>query len=80
MRTEPDGFWMDAITGVVDRATGEGLASVSVTSPCFLPGSGMTGTASSSKKSQSKMNMHEAADRADAILNGTFAAIKPPVQ
>ncbi|MGW6944869.1 hypothetical protein ACWGF3_38490 [Streptomyces xanthophaeus] len=37
MRTEPDDFWMDAVTGVVDRATGEGLASISVRSPCFLP-------------------------------------------
>ncbi|WP_258382477.1 hypothetical protein [Streptomyces sp. NTH33] len=35
MRTEPDDFWMDAVTGVVDRATGEGLASIGVTSPCF---------------------------------------------
>ncbi|MFJ4864797.1 hypothetical protein [Streptomyces sp. NPDC088748] len=37
MRTGPDDFWMDAVTGVVDRAKGEGLASLSVTSPCFLP-------------------------------------------
>ncbi|MBT2368072.1 hypothetical protein J7E88_22830 [Streptomyces sp. ISL-10] len=37
MRTEPDDFWMDAMTGVVDRAKGEGLASLGVTSPCFLP-------------------------------------------
>ncbi|MEU2670724.1 hypothetical protein ABZ622_17975 [Streptomyces sp. NPDC007164] len=37
MRTEPDDFWMDAMTGVVDRAKGEGLASLKVTSPCFLP-------------------------------------------
>ncbi|MGW3658373.1 hypothetical protein ACWD6R_22980 [Streptomyces sp. NPDC005151] len=37
MRTEPDDFWMDAVTGVVDRAKGEGLASLKVTSPCFLP-------------------------------------------
>ncbi|MEW2490250.1 hypothetical protein [Streptomyces sp. NPDC048411] len=37
MRTEPDDFWMDAITGVVDRAKGAGLASLKVTSPCFLP-------------------------------------------
>ncbi|MGW7527627.1 hypothetical protein [Streptomyces sp. NPDC054783] len=35
MRTEPDDFWMDAITGVVNRATGDGLASIGVTSPCF---------------------------------------------
>ncbi|WP_043673316.1 hypothetical protein [Streptomyces xylophagus] len=41
---------------------------------------GATGTASSSKKSQSKTNMQEAADRADAILDETLAAIKPPVQ
>ncbi|MFE3142077.1 hypothetical protein [Streptomyces scopuliridis] len=37
MRTEQDDFWMEAITGVVDRAKGEGLASLMVTSPCFLP-------------------------------------------
>ncbi|WP_326792439.1 hypothetical protein OHA79_21060 [Streptomyces sp. NBC_00841] len=37
MRTEPDDFWMNAMTGVVDRAKGEGLASLGVTSPCFLP-------------------------------------------
>ncbi|KJY37681.1 hypothetical protein VR44_05240 [Streptomyces katrae] len=37
MRTEPDDFWMEATTGVLDRATGEGIASLSVTSPCFLP-------------------------------------------
>ncbi|MGC9500631.1 hypothetical protein [Streptomyces sp. WG7] len=35
MRTVPDDFWMTALTGVVDRAEGEGLASISVTSPCF---------------------------------------------
>ncbi|WP_237409175.1 hypothetical protein [Streptomyces sp. M2CJ-2] len=35
MRTVPDDFWMTALTGVVDRAKTEGLASVSVTSPCF---------------------------------------------
>ncbi|MEW2080702.1 hypothetical protein [Streptomyces sp. NPDC005283] len=37
MRTESDDFWIDATTGVVDRAKGEGLASLGVTSPCFLP-------------------------------------------
>ena len=35
MRTVPDDFWMTALTGVVDRATGEGLAAISITSPCF---------------------------------------------
>lgn len=37
MRTKTDDFWMDAVTGVVDRAKGEGLASIGVTSPCFAP-------------------------------------------
>ncbi|MFD5651027.1 MULTISPECIES: hypothetical protein [unclassified Streptomyces] len=36
MRTVPDDFWMTALTGVVDRAKGDGLASISVTSPCFV--------------------------------------------
>ncbi|MFF8638701.1 hypothetical protein ACF052_31355 [Streptomyces pilosus] len=35
MRTVPDDFWMTALTGVVDRAAGDGLAAISVTSPCF---------------------------------------------
>ncbi|MGW6981024.1 hypothetical protein ACWGE1_16465 [Streptomyces sp. NPDC054932] len=37
MRTGPDDFWMDAVTGVMDRAKGEGVASLKVSSPCFLP-------------------------------------------
>ncbi len=37
MRTDRDDFWMDAITGVVDKEKGEGLASIGVTSPCFTP-------------------------------------------
>ncbi len=37
MRTEPDDFWMEGITGVLDRTKGEGLATLKVTSPCFLP-------------------------------------------
>ncbi|MEX3103734.1 MULTISPECIES: hypothetical protein [unclassified Streptomyces] len=35
MRTPSDDFWMSALTGVVDRQKGEGLAAISVTSPCF---------------------------------------------
>ncbi|MCT7355119.1 hypothetical protein N4P33_23625 [Streptomyces sp. 15-116A] len=35
MRTVPDDFWMTALTGVVDRKKGEGLAAITVTSPCF---------------------------------------------
>ncbi|MGW2084868.1 hypothetical protein [Streptomyces sp. NPDC001880] len=37
MRTEPDDFWMEGITGVLDRTKGEGLATLKVRSPCFLP-------------------------------------------
>lgn len=43
MRTVPDDFWMTALTGVVDKAKGEGLAAISVTSPCFAADG--TGTA-----------------------------------
>ncbi|MFI1162204.1 hypothetical protein ACH4UM_01015 [Streptomyces sp. NPDC020801] len=47
MRTVPDDFWMTALTGVVDKAKGEGLAAISVTSPCFAAdGSGTTDPAS----------------------------------
>ncbi|MFB8244865.1 hypothetical protein ACFC5X_07395 [Streptomyces sp. NPDC055952] len=46
----------------------------------FLAGCGTTGSASSSKESRSKMNLQEAADRADGILDEAFAAIKPPVE
>ncbi|WP_405708803.1 hypothetical protein OG264_12670 [Streptomyces xanthophaeus] len=37
MRTEPDDFWMEGITGVLDRTKGEGIATLKVTSPCFFP-------------------------------------------
>lgn len=46
MRTVPDDFWMTALTGVVDKAKGEGLAAITVTSPCF--GAGGSGTAAPS--------------------------------
>ncbi|MFB7595513.1 hypothetical protein [Streptomyces sp. NPDC056160] len=42
MRTVPDDFWMTALTGVVDRAKGEGLAAISVTSPCYAADSAGT--------------------------------------
>ncbi|MFE3739335.1 hypothetical protein [Streptomyces sp. NPDC059134] len=42
MRTKSDDFWMDAMNGIVDRAKGEGEASLGVTSPCFLPPGGST--------------------------------------
>ncbi|MFD8826314.1 hypothetical protein ACFV1C_28660 [Streptomyces sp. NPDC059605] len=37
MRTEPDDFWMEGITGVLDRTKDEGIATLKVRSPCFLP-------------------------------------------
>ncbi|MFI8190712.1 hypothetical protein ACIF8T_18190 [Streptomyces sp. NPDC085946] len=46
----------------------------------LLAGCGPAESESSSDHQGSKMNMQEAADRADAILDGTFAAIKPAVQ
>ncbi|MEU4726678.1 hypothetical protein [Streptomyces sp. NPDC023588] len=55
MRTEPDDFWMEGITGVLDRAKGEGLATLKVTSPCFLPpDEGKASRASSSATSRSR--------------------------
>lgn len=41
---------------------------------------GAPGADSSNKESRTKMNMQEAADRADAILDETLKAVKPPVQ
>ncbi|WP_265867125.1 hypothetical protein [Streptomyces sp. SKN60] len=37
MRSESDDFWMEGITGVLDRDKGEGIATLKVRSPCFLP-------------------------------------------
>ncbi|MFC7866136.1 hypothetical protein ACFU5B_20225 [Streptomyces murinus] len=47
MRTVPDDFWMTALTGVVDKAKGEGLAAITITSPCFnADGSGTAASSS----------------------------------
>ncbi|MGW7460781.1 hypothetical protein [Streptomyces sp. NPDC054797] len=55
MRTEPDDFRMEGITGVLDRARGEGLATLKVTSPCFLPpDEGKASRASSSATPRSR--------------------------
>ncbi|MFF8725560.1 hypothetical protein ACF073_03575 [Streptomyces sp. NPDC015171] len=52
MRTVPDDFWMTALTGVVDKAKGEGLAAISVTSPCFAAdGSGGSGGSATAEPS-----------------------------
>ncbi|MGA5037924.1 hypothetical protein ACPCA8_12780 [Streptomyces capoamus] len=52
MRTEPDDFWMTALTGVVNRAKGEGLAAISVTSPCFAPREGSTADSTAFDRTQ----------------------------
>jgi hypothetical protein len=52
MRTEPDDFWMTALTGVMNRAKGEGLAAISVTSPCFAPGNGSTADSTALHRTQ----------------------------
>lgn len=46
----------------------------------LLAGCGSSNSGSSPKEQNTKMNMQEAADRADAILDRTFAAIRPAVQ
>ncbi|MGW6978658.1 hypothetical protein ACWGE1_04240 [Streptomyces sp. NPDC054932] len=35
MRTEPDDFWMSGGIGITNEATGEGIAYITVTSPCY---------------------------------------------
>jgi hypothetical protein len=47
MRTVPDDFWMTALTGVVDKAKGEGLSTTSVTSPCIAASSSATANSAS---------------------------------
>ncbi|MGW0556827.1 hypothetical protein ACWDZ6_21970 [Streptomyces sp. NPDC002926] len=49
----------------------------------ILAGCGTTGGSQQGQGDEErtqKMNMQEAAERADAILDGTFAVIKPPVE
>ncbi|MFF9900274.1 hypothetical protein [Streptomyces longispororuber] len=43
MRSTSDEFWMEALTGVVHRAKGKGVAVISVTSPCFERPTGGSG-------------------------------------
>ncbi|MFI1285036.1 hypothetical protein ACH4U5_30495 [Streptomyces sp. NPDC020858] len=35
MRTEPDDFWMSGGVGITNASTGEGIAYINVTSPCY---------------------------------------------
>lgn len=65
MRTEPDDFWMEGITGVLDRAKGEGLATLKVRSPCFLsPGKSSGSTAADSVALRSRRPADPARHRA----------------
>lgn len=76
-----------ARTKLADGQTGLGTAAGCLTSVAqvaalalLLTGCGPSGTHSSSKEQTAKMNMQEAAEHADAILDETFAAIKPAVE
>lgn len=40
MRTEPDDFWMELEVSLTDKNTGDGIAFVTVTSPCYTSESG----------------------------------------
>ncbi|MFE2565033.1 hypothetical protein [Streptomyces mirabilis] len=80
MRTEPDDFWMDAITGVVDRATGEGLASVGVTSPCFPRSASDQSTADSAALKHTQVDeraKHRALDHSSRIYEALQARHAP---
>lgn len=50
MRTEPDDYWMTLGNSVTDRTTGDGVAYITVTSPCYYP-IAATQSASSSARS-----------------------------
>ncbi|TVZ75925.1 hypothetical protein [Streptomyces sp. BK340] len=72
MRTESDDFWMDAITGVVNRATGEGLASIGVTSPCFSRSASDQSTADSAALRRTPVDEraeHRALDHSSRIYD-----------
>ncbi|WP_330235672.1 hypothetical protein [Streptomyces sp. NBC_00566] len=43
LRTPSDDHWMTAVTGVVDKSKAEGLAAISVGSPCFSAASPVPG-------------------------------------
>lgn len=74
MRTEPDDFWMTALTGVVDRAKGEGLAAISVTSPCFAPSSGSAADSAALHHTQvDERAEHRALDHSSRIYDALHA-------
>ncbi|MDF3141212.1 MULTISPECIES: hypothetical protein [unclassified Streptomyces] len=74
MRTEPDDFWMTALTGVVNRAEGEGLAAISVTSPCFAPSGGSAADPAALQRTQADEHAeHRALDHSSRIYDALQA-------
>jgi hypothetical protein len=69
MRTVPDDFWMTALTGVVDRAKGEGLAAISVTSPCFDANSTTTTDPASFRTAPDVQAEHSALDHSSRLYD-----------
>ncbi|MFG3590198.1 hypothetical protein [Streptomyces sp. NPDC047990] len=79
MRTEPDDFWMTALTGVVDRAKGEGLAAISVTSPCFARAGGSTAESAALRRTQADDRAeHRALDHSSRIYEALQARHAAP--
>lgn len=79
MRTEPDDFWMTALTGVVDRAKGEGLAAISVTSPCFARAGGSTAESAGLRRTQADERAeHRALDHSSRIYEALQARHAAP--
>ncbi|WP_326697463.1 hypothetical protein OG909_09060 [Streptomyces sp. NBC_01754] len=51
MHTTSDDFWMDAIVGATNKETGEGIAAITITSPCFSAEGSETNSAVSTSES-----------------------------
>ena len=78
MRTEPDDFWMTALTGVLNRAKAEGLAAISVTSPCFAPSGGSTADSTAFQRTQvDERAEHRALDQSSRIYEALQAQHAP---
>ncbi|MFF9392674.1 hypothetical protein [Streptomyces griseoluteus] len=75
MRTVPDDFWMTALTGVLDKAKQEGLAAISVTSPCFEAEGSTTADPASFRQTDSD---HQAENRAREHSSRVYDALRVP--
>ncbi|QZL06560.1 hypothetical protein K2224_01395 [Streptomyces sp. BHT-5-2] len=77
MRTVTDDFWMQALTGVVDRQKGEGLTTIKVTSPCFAPET--SGNARATPSTVRSAHHDERAERQVlAHSSGIYNALRAP--